>query len=58
MAQEEEIPFRIDLDASAALKEQQGGPTIRTNVDAGVNVIDLAAMKAELEANPSARRKW
>jgi len=26
------------------------GPTVRENVDAGTDVIDLAKMKAELEA--------
>jgi hypothetical protein len=33
------------------------GPTIRENVDAGTNVIDLRAMIAELEANPDARKR-
>lgn len=33
------------------------GPTIRENVDAGADVIDLRAMINELEANPGARQK-
>lgn len=33
------------------------GPTIRAGVDAGTNVIDLAAMIRELEANPEARKR-
>lgn len=34
------------------------GPTIRENVDIGVKVIDLNAMRAELEADPRSRRQW
>lgn len=33
------------------------GPTIRENVDIGVKVIDLRAMREELEANPEARKR-
>lgn len=33
------------------------GPTIREGVNAGADVIDLAAMIRELEANPEARKR-
>jgi hypothetical protein len=33
------------------------GPTIRENVDAGVKVIDLTAMRAELEAARAKRQQ-
>jgi len=35
----------------------QDGPTIRENVDAGVKVIDLAKMRAELEADQGSRNR-
>jgi hypothetical protein len=59
--QEEEIPFSLGAgdggfeDGSTAPGQQ--GPTIRTGVDAGTNVIDLAAMRAELEASQGMRPK-
>jgi hypothetical protein len=31
-------------------------PTVRANVDAGTDVIDLAAMRAELEADRARRQ--
>jgi len=35
------------------------GPAVRENVDAGVKVINLSEMRAELEANPHSRdRAW
>jgi hypothetical protein len=33
-------------------------PQVRTGVDTGQNVIDLAAMRAELETDPRSRRQW
>jgi hypothetical protein len=32
-------------------------PTVRSDVDAGTDVIDLAAMRAELEAERDRRQK-
>jgi hypothetical protein len=52
-----DIPFRLQEEAGSAFAGQQDGPTIRQNVDAGTNVIDLGAMIAELEANPQARKR-
>jgi hypothetical protein len=62
--QEEEIPFTRNNDAGqkfgggGEVAPGMEGPTIRTGVDAGTNVIDLAAMRAELEADPRSRRQW
>lgn len=59
LSDEEDIPFRISRDVSAQQQEAPArrGPAVREGVDAGTDVIDLAAMKAELEANPEARRR-
>lgn len=50
--EDEEIPFRFD----AAPDGQVGdvGPVTRENVDIGASVLDLNAMRADLE---EARRK-
>lgn len=56
--QDEDIPFSRNSDASGAFGEGEMGPTVRTGVDAGTAVIDLAAMRAELEADPRSRRQW
>jgi hypothetical protein len=46
---DEDVPFRVE-EGPDELAAANMGPTIRTNVDAGTDVIDLAKMKAELEA--------
>lgn len=59
LSAEEDIPFRVEADPVQVPERQAaagGGPVIR-KVDAGPAVIDLAAMKRELEANPAARRR-
>ena len=46
MEQAEDIPLSVaEGDIPADLR-----PTVRANVDAGTDVIDLGAMRAELEA--------
>jgi len=61
---EEDIPFSRNGDAGREFgggreaAPGMDGPTIRENVDIGVKVIDLAAMRAELEADPRSRRQW
>ena len=60
LSAEEDIPFRIERDGDSEREQERqaagGGPVTR-RVDAGVAVIDLEAMRAELEANPAARRR-
>jgi hypothetical protein len=51
LSAEEEIPFRIEQAPAA------GDMPATRKVAAGVAVIDLDAMRAELEANPAARRR-
>ena len=54
-----DIPFKRNEDIGRVFRpgEQMApgmdGPTIRENVDAGADVIDLRAMIAELEASRS-----
>jgi hypothetical protein len=48
LAADEEVPFRVEEGTEQLLAAGQG-PNIRSNVDAGTDVIDLAKMKAELE---------
>jgi hypothetical protein len=59
---DQDIPFKRGEDAGAfgggEVAPGMDGPTIRENVDAGVAVIDLAKMRAELEADPRSRRQW
>jgi hypothetical protein len=61
---DEEIPFSINRDSGSVYQAGSeaapgmDGPTIRRNVDAGVKVIDLAAMREELEKDPRSRRQW
>ena len=50
LSAEEDIPFRIEQAPAA------GVPAVR-KVAAGTAVIDLEAMRQELEANPAARRR-
>ncbi|HMG62784.1 MAG TPA: hypothetical protein VK599_07540 [Streptosporangiaceae bacterium] len=51
LSEEEGIPFRIEQAPAGG-----DGPAVR-KVAAGVSVIDLDAMRQELEANPAARRR-
>lgn len=51
LSEEEDIPFRVQQAPAAG-----EGPVTR-QVAAGVAVIDLDAMRQELEANPAARRR-
>ena len=51
LSAEEDIPFRMDRGHGPG-----EGPAVR-QVDAAVAVIDLDAMRQELEANPAARRR-
>lgn len=55
LSEDEEVGFRLGEDDGFA--GMQGGPTVRENVDAGTDVIDLAAMRAELEAARAERQK-
>ena len=41
------MPFKFDTGGADT---QAAGPAVRENVDAGVDVIDFAAFRAELEA--------
>ena len=47
---DESVPFGFEPAAEAP-----AGPRVRENVDAGMSVIDLAAMRAQLEAARAAR---
>lgn len=55
LSEDEEIPFRMVPDAGRRFRPGEeaapgtAGPGMREGVDAGVKVIDLAAMKTELE---------
>jgi hypothetical protein len=46
LSEDEEIPFRMQADAGRRFRP---GPGTREGVDAGVKVIDLTAMREELE---------
>lgn len=61
MSEDPDVPFKLQEEdpASAFGTDEEGrraGPLVRENVDAGTDVIDLAAMKAELEAGRVLRR--
>lgn len=60
LSEEEDIPFRIQQGPGQGGREDAAGapegPAVR-KVAAGVAVIDLDAMRQELEANPAARRR-
>jgi len=47
--QDESVPFHME-QSEVPMAGQPGGFRIRENVDAGVEVIDLTALRAELEA--------
>lgn len=49
MDEDENVPFRLD-------EEQVPGPTVRENVDAGVDVIDITRFRDELEADRRRKR--
>lgn len=54
--QDESVPFRMEEGQQGpGFLGMPGGPKIRENVDAGVEVIDLSAMRAELEAARQAK---
>ena len=63
MSEDENVPITINRDASAVQRDWQqkapdlSGPQVREGVDAGADVIDLAAMIRQFEADPSARRR-
>ena len=46
--EDEEVPFHIETAQPGDLAGESG-PTIRKNVDTGADVIDINAMRAELE---------
>lgn len=52
--QDESVPFHMEVSEMPMLAGAPGGFRVRENVDAGVEVIDLTALRAELEAG---RRK-
>lgn len=58
LSSEEEVPFQLQQGPGQGRGERADGvpdgPVTR-QVDAAVAVIDLDAMRAELEANPAAR---
>lgn len=47
--QDEDVPVRFE-ETGGPQQQSAQGPTIRENVDAGVDVIDISAMRDELEA--------
>jgi hypothetical protein len=53
------VPFSWKQEAAEPGEITPGvsGPVVRENVDAGVKVIDLNAMRAELEAQRAERQK-
>lgn len=53
MEQAEDIPFGFDSSGTGLPSDQR--PQVRENVDAGTEVIDLNAMRAELEAERAKR---
>lgn len=55
MAEDESVPFSWK-DEPGEVTPGVSGPQIRENVDAGVKVIDLTAMRAELERERARRQ--
>jgi len=55
LSEDEEVPFSVD---TAPLSESSGqvGPTVRENVDTGADVLDINAMRKDLEAARNARK--
>lgn len=57
LAEDESVPFSWSEEpGDGEVTPGVSGPTIRENVDAGVKVIDLTAMRAELEADRARRQ--
>jgi hypothetical protein len=50
-----DIPFQIDIPTFTG-PEVGAGPSVRENVEIGASVLDLNAMRAELEAARRGRR--
>lgn len=46
--EDEDIPFRLN-EAEPGDSSEGSGPTVREGVDIGASVLDLNAMRAELE---------
>lgn len=46
---DDSVPFGFSESGGDEMTPGVAGPTVRSNVDAGTSVIDLAAMRAELE---------
>jgi hypothetical protein len=53
--EDEEIPFQINESAPSE-STSDSGPTTRENVDIGASVLDLNAMRADLEEARKRRR--
>jgi len=53
---DETVPISMEEGGAQGLPTGAAGPTIRSNVEAGTDVIDLNAMRAELEAERLARK--
>lgn len=53
--EDEEIPFQLNTEQPT---EAAGdiGPSVRENVDTGADVLDINAMRAELEEARNARK--
>lgn len=51
MEKDEDVPLSFEQGEMGP----EGGPTVRENVDAGTDVIDLTAMRKELEAQRAKR---
>ena len=54
LAEDESVPFTWK-EETGELTPGMAGPVRRENVDAGTDVIDLTAMRAELEAERAKR---
>lgn len=54
LEEDETVPLSFE-GGTGELPTGTDGPTIRENVDAGVKVIDLTAMRKDLEAARAAR---
>jgi hypothetical protein len=54
LAEDESVPFGWQ-EHTGEVTPGMNGPQIRENVDAGTDVIDLTAMRAELEADRARR---
>jgi len=52
LAEDESVPFSF-REENTELTPGMAGPKVRENVDMGADVLDLTAMRAELEADRS-----